>query len=330
VTSPAIVDFPAARLAFCQNLELMPTEKRCLFYGVTDRSRRIFQRAKTRFGADQIIGFVARDGDDLSDLDEPVVLLDDVSSEAHSIIITEGPLWLPHVSPPIAAGHRDLIVFNSVRSTGDITRMSIICDEIKTIFLPNLKVLYSSFRDYFRESFVEFADRPLTHDGLSSFEDITSERFADFRKFSFVRNPFDRAVSCFREKLLHDANHFNQKLWNDPLQHLFGVDTISFADFVEFVCRVPETYAEPHLRLQHTTLFRPDGSAVVDFVGRFEDIDRDLTRLSALLGVAVELPHKNRSNKDGQGYRDFFDANLRDKLSRRYELDLNSFSYTFE
>jgi len=330
VTDSLNVDFPAAKLTFCQTLESMPSEKPCLIYGVNDRSRRIFQRAKTRFASDHIVGFVARDGDDLANVDQPVVAPEDVRPETHRIIITEGPLWLPHVSPLVAAGHRDLVVFNAVRANGDITRMSIICEEIKTVFLPNLKVLYSSFRDYFRETFSEFANRPPTHDGLSSFDDITSDRFADFRKFSFVRNPFDRLLSCYREKLLHDAHHFNQKLWNDPLQHLFDVDAISFKDFVEFVCLVPEAYTEPHLRMQHTTLFRPDGSPVADFIGRFEKIDQDIDRLSKFLGVPVDLPHKNRSNKKDEEYRDFFDVELRDKVARRYRDDLESFGYTFE
>ena len=329
VTASAFVDFPGARLAFCPSLVRIPSDKRCWIYGFNERSLRIYNRAVERFGHDRIAGFVSCHLEHSDIMGTPVMVLEDLNPREDVIMIADGPLWLPHVAPLIAAGHRELIVFNPLRSTGDITRMSIICEEIKTIFVPNLKVLYSSFREYFRSAFPEFAERPLSHDGLSSYEDVMSDRFSEFRKFSFVRNPFDRTVSCFREKLMRDAGHRNWILWNKPLQHLFGVDDVTFSEFVDFICRVPDSYVDPHLRSQHATLFCSDGSAVTDFVGRFESLESDLSRLSAFLGVNVNLPHKNQTNRGGETYTDFFDSTLRDKLSVRYRGDLESFGYGF-
>ena len=329
MTTPAIVDFPNARLSFCRTLEALPQGKTFLIYGVNERSARLYKSALEHLGPDRVDGFVMIEGQYSTDVDGPAVPLVDVNPDSHSIIIAEGPLWLSHVTPLIAAGHHDLIVFNRRGRNGDITRMSLICHETQTIFLPNLKVLYSSFRDYFRDTFAEFAQCPRTHDGLSSYVDITKPAYADFKTFTFVRNPFDRAVSCYREKLLHAPDHFNERLWNAPLRYLFDVDDVSFETFVEFVCRVPEPFSDPHVRLQHTNVFTPDGIAVPEFVGRFESLGDELVRLNAFLGFTVDLPHRNKSNKQDEGYKRYFDQTLQRKLTDRCRRDLEAFGYAF-
>ncbi len=108
----------------------------------------------------------------------------------------------------------------------------------------------------------------------------------------FVRNPLDRLLSCYSQKIVY----YERQLGMPPLLWRYGKTfhkDMSFADFVRAVSRIPDRLSDIHFRSQHT-FFYHRGKLMADFVGRFERISEDWDILREKFDLPA-LPHQNRS-----------------------------------
>jgi len=156
--------------------------------------------------------------------------------------------------------------------------------------------------------------------------------YRDYFKFAFVRNPWDRLLSCYLDKVVR--KNVPPYLLKNALSA--GVEfyaNMPFAEFVEAVYRIPDEKANPHFRSQHLTVCGPDGEPMADFVGRFERLREDFARVAEEIGSPeLELPERNRKGTSKRGsshYREFYDERLRNMVHKRYEKDVETFGYSF-
>ena len=159
---------------------------------------------------------------------------------------------------------------------------------------------------------------------------IEREAFDSLFKFSFVRNPFERIVSEYRYR-----NYFQHR---------------SFSDFV--LNKLPKPGWDDkyrHVMPQYDLLYDPDGQLLVDYVGRFESLQRDFDEVCRRIGIEdSRLPHRNPSNKKSRNvkrrvrnalflngengkrhYTEFYDESTKDAVTRLYEKDIEAFGYAF-
>jgi len=87
----------------------------------------------------------------------------------------------------------------------------------------------------------------------------------DFFKFSIVRNPLDRLVSCYDMFVSNDMTKFNDWIYCHE-------DATPFKSQVAFLCD-------------------EDKNLKVDFVGKFENLQEDWIEICKRIGVDIELPH---------------------------------------
>lgn len=168
-------------------------------------------------------------------------------------------------------------------------------------------------------SFVMFGHATLT--GLEAEGLIDADDYADATRFTFVRNPWDRAVSVY----YHMRHHRDWPMFDD--------DT-SFAQYLEAVAVEdprPGAYHNRGLSSASPQMRWFDGTGRIDFVGRTEQLEADLPRLCRLLGVrAMPIPTANRSRyRVERDYRDAYDATTRRLVETIYAEDIEAFGYDF-
>jgi hypothetical protein len=177
---------------------------------------------------------------------------------------------------------------------------------------------------FYTDKFDHLIDK---HEILLSKRDVA--RYPDYWRFAFVRNPWDRLVSCYAEKIRADGDEENFVGGVSKVLLSYGVFRagMSFEEFVDAVVAIPEEEAEPHFHSQHEFLTDRSGNLLVDFVGRFENLEDDFRKVRDRLQASVELPHLLPSRR--QPYQDYYDGRLRALVARRYRKDIELFGYGF-
>lgn len=157
--------------------------------------------------------------------------------------------------------------------------------------------------------------------------------YKDYFKFAFVRNPWDRLVSCYGNKIKKNQN-FNDRWYRNGVSlglakydGLFKAG-MPFDEFANIIADIPDEDAEKHFRSQHTFLVDEKGDLLIDFVGRFEALDEGLDCIFKHLGVDYsKIPHEQKSPH--RNYKSYYSESLKARIYERYQKDICLFGYSF-
>jgi chondroitin 4-sulfotransferase 11 len=163
------------------------------------------------------------------------------------------------------------------------------------------------------------------HCTVDHYEIFSPERFHNYFKFGFVRNPWDRLLSAY--KFLKKGGMYSaDKTWSD-------IYLSEFENFEHFVLSLKnKRKANGILRGTH---FIPQYKFVcdyklkvkLDFLGRFENIDLDFDFINSKLGLYSQLKHLNKSNN--ASYCEFYSDEMIKIVSQVYREDILIFNYKF-
>ena len=193
----------------------------------------------------------------------------------------------------------------------------IICHRYKFIYFYIPKVACTSFKHLM----LDLTETTIAKGGVhvTPFKILANDDdHRDYKRFSFVRNPYDRLASCYVEKVtsgkadLWDTYKFNSKC--------------SFTQFVEILMGLPKHKINPHLKPQALILKQWTG---IDWIGRYESLDKDWYIIQKRLGIEPrELPVENPSGK--KHYSKYYNKHTRDLVYRYYLEDFKTFKYKKE
>jgi hypothetical protein len=145
------------------------------------------------------------------------------------------------------------------------------------------------------------------------------EPYQNYFKFAFVRNPWDRLVSAWKNKIIHK----NTKEFDEETH----AKMCNFDAFVDYLNQGGQIRYDndAHFKLQSDLI----DFNQVDFIGRFEHFERDFLKVMSILGITVEeIPWKNK-NKDQTPYHEFYTDHSRGIVSELYRKDIQLFGYDF-
>ncbi|MFZ7145435.1 MAG: sulfotransferase family 2 domain-containing protein [Bacteroidota bacterium] len=135
--------------------------------------------------------------------------------------------------------------------------------------------------------------------------------YNEYFKFSFVRNPWDWQVSLYHfmiQNTKHPQHHIIKKMKN-------------FDEYIDWVVKNEHS-------LQKDFLYDKEGNLIVDYIGKFENLQEDFKEICLRLEIEpVALPLTNKSSHSH--YRDYYSNESRDKIYETFKEDIEYFHYKF-
>lgn len=145
---------------------------------------------------------------------------------------------------------------------------------------------------------------------VSSFLKSQGLKIDNFFTFSFVRNPWSRAVSHY---------FYGLKMFKD-LKRGWPSD-FGLLDFKEYLCL-------DILRPQYDYVLDPQMRQLCNFIGKVENYQDDFNTVCGKIGIPQrQLPHVNKS--DHKHYTEYYDNKTREIVAEKYARDIEHFRYEF-
>lgn len=140
---------------------------------------------------------------------------------------------------------------------------------------------------------------------------LAPDVFNNYYKFSFIRNPWDWQVSLYYF-MLQNTKHRQHKLVS------------KMKNFEEYL----DWRINKDLELQKEFIYDNDGKILVDFVGRFENLQNDFNTICSRLEIPeIELPVTNTSHH--RYYKEYYNENTKNWVAEAFKEDIELFGYSF-
>ena len=161
----------------------------------------------------------------------------------------------------------------------------------------------------------------VQHATARQIKELYCPNYEQYFSFTFVRNPWDRAVSDYK--------------W---LSKDLGIKG-SFKNFL----LLKDEYDTPRLKYPHENkhgrgdhllpqtdfVLDSDGMCMVNFIGRVETLQWDLNIICNRLGIPRrKVPHVNKTKH--KQYVEYYDDETREIVAEKYAKDIECFGYDFE
>ena len=177
--------------------------------------------------------------------------------------------------------------------------------------------------------------------GMSKYTKEEGERILEtYFKFMFVRQPLERLLSAFINKLYYVRDPMYRKIWGKKILKLYrpnatqeaidNGDDIAFDEFAQFVLR--DQYRDPHWADYQR---RCHPCAIdYDFIGHFENLQDELPHLYEAAGiedapqVKKEYITANTTSKVRSYYSQLPKSRIQ-RLAEMYRPDYEMFRYPF-
>ena len=138
--------------------------------------------------------------------------------------------------------------------------------------------------------------------------------FNSFYKFGFVRNPWSRVVSLY--------------LRNEGIQKK---NEMTFGEFVSWIENSSDTSIHPSPKKNQLDWFIDEnGNVLVDYIGKFETLDKDWQNISSQMSMVDELPHENKNSKVNKHYTEYYNEYTKEIIREKFKIDIEYFKYDFE
>ena len=151
----------------------------------------------------------------------------------------------------------------------------------------------------------------------------------DYYSFAFVRNPWDRMVSIYeftRARYLENKSRY---------KHMKGYKYLE-KPFAEWLLNC-ETWDDdfksdsipPLQRRSQSYYITEDGKDIaVNFVGMFEELDRDVKMLGKILDINVPTIPKLNATEHPR-YQSYYTQATKDFIAEHFKWEIDEFGYTY-
>jgi len=147
---------------------------------------------------------------------------------------------------------------------------------------------------------------------------LGDEKYKEYFSFCFVRNPFSLLVSLYEYTHQIEYALFSEKGWSFN-QYQKNILENSFEDWI---------LNFPTGKCQTDWIFSDTGELLVDFIGKTENYDLDVSKLIQLLGISSVKSLKKNATVH-KNYREYYSDISQSVVEKKYSKTLKLFGYDF-
>jgi len=158
------------------------------------------------------------------------------------------------------------------------------------------------------------------HRKVSFYRNILGKDMDGYFKFCFVRDPYERLYSAYKFLEKGGINIQDKRAFDEFL--------LKYKNFEDFVINgLSNTVINEiiHFTPQTDFICNKKGKILVDYVGKFENLEIDIKVLSEKLNKEVILPHFNKNIKEP--FYNIYTNEMRDRVRSFYLRDLEILGY---
>lgn len=211
---------------------------------------------------------------------------------------------------------------------------NILLEKYKTIYFPVSKTASTSIKVCITSLLWLENPNNLVH--RTNFDYVKrkeiNSKYKDYFRFAFVRNPYDRVVSSYKNRILKEVitkrPYIKWVHWNYLSLGNFYV-WMSFKNYVKEICKIDDKIADNHFRTQYWILSNEKQELLPNHIYKFENLSFEFEKIQEKMWVKnkIKLPHLMKSKH--KPYRDYYDEETKTLVKERFKKDLEVFWYEF-
>ncbi len=148
--------------------------------------------------------------------------------------------------------------------------------------------------------------------------------YKDYLRFAIIRNPWERLVSCYKDKIFYKDEDNTYFIKTNPQ---FKRE-MPFNEFVDLVVSIPDHLADFHFCSQMSLLTDFTGNFLCNYLAELNNLNFHLEKIKSLTGIPFETKtHLNKTKKSS--YEEYYTPELVEKVRQRYRWDIELFGFDF-
>ena len=192
-----------------------------------------------------------------------------------------------------------------------------IINKYKVIFIHIPKNAGTSIETYFdKEPHVKGFQIARKHDNIEIIKNNFPEKYKTYKKFTIIRNPYDRMVSWYFF-LKYELSNMWRNYFDLENEDVFGWRFLSFKEFL----KNPEKVNLEMIIKMKQLMARAGISKTVEII-KFENLNKEL---SEFFEKEINLPIINKSKHEH--FLKYYDKDSLDVVYEKYKKDFKKFNY---
>ena len=210
--------------------------------------------------------------------------------------------------------------FRENKQHGRLKSLYIVDHSKKFVWYVNPKVASRTLSRQLNLKFPENYRNKKEYEVIETYKYLPYEKYYDYFKFVFVRNPYDRLLSTFLDK----TKKVIGTSWE--INYFAKFKDYTFEQFVKYLyenINLSDNDVNRHIRTQMSLA---NDANDLNFIGNIENLETDLNLLNKILGTHMKsIESKNKTNHDH--YSSHYTNAMKKMVYEMYFEDFVKFGY---